>query len=44
MKQVNGSGLTPVQFYDLVVENNPHLITDGYVFTQGKKYLLPKCQ
>lgn len=43
-EQVDGSGMTASQFYDLVVEQNPHLVTDGYEFRKGKTYLLPKCQ
>jgi len=44
LEQVNGSGMTASQFYDLVVEKNPHLVTDGYEFKKGKKYLLPQCK
>ena len=41
---VKRSGMTRDQFYDLVVEQNPQLVTDGYEFKKGKTYLLPKCQ
>jgi hypothetical protein len=41
--QVQGSGMTASQFYDLVVEQNPDLIQDGYEFKKGKVYLLPEC-
>jgi hypothetical protein len=42
--QVAGSGLTAAKFYALVVEQNPVLKTDGYVFKKGKTYRLPKCK
>jgi hypothetical protein len=42
--QVNGSGMTGRQFYDQVVEKNPHMAADGYVFQEGKTYLLPQCK
>ena len=42
--KVDGSGMTPREFYDLVVEHNPELIADGYEFKEGKTYLLPECQ
>jgi hypothetical protein len=42
--QVQGSGMDHREFYDLVVEHNPHLETDGFEFKKGKTYLLPKCQ
>ena len=42
--EVKASGMTPRQFYELVVEHNPHLVQDDYEFKQGKKYLLPECQ
>jgi hypothetical protein len=42
--QVRGSGMTPRDFYNLVVEHNPALIADGYEFKRGKTYLLPECQ
>lgn len=42
--QVEGSGMTPGEFYDLVVEHNPELEADDYEFMKGKKYLLPECQ
>jgi hypothetical protein len=41
--KVEGSGMTSSQFYDVVVEHNPHLATDGYVFQAGKTYSLPEC-
>lgn len=41
--KVEGSGMTSSQFYDLVVEHNPHLAADGYVFQTGKNYSLPAC-
>jgi hypothetical protein len=42
--QVEGSGMTPREFYDLVVEHNPELEADDYEFVAGKTYLLPECQ
>lgn len=42
--RVRGSGMTPREFYDLVVERNPDLVADGYEFRRGKTYLLPECQ
>jgi hypothetical protein len=42
--QVEGSGMTPREFYDLVVEHNPELEADDYEFVKGKTYLLPACQ
>jgi hypothetical protein len=36
--RVHGSGMTPSDFYKLVVEHNLHLITDGYEFKRGKAY------
>ena len=42
--QVAGSGMSARQFFDQVVEYNPVLATDGYVFIQGKTYLLPQCK
>jgi serine/threonine protein kinase, bacterial len=44
MNQVGGSGMTALEFYDLVVEHNPILKVDGYVFSEEKTYFLPKCQ
>ena len=41
--KVEGSGMTSSQFYDLVVEQNPHLADDGYVFQAGTTYSLPEC-
>ena len=41
---VEGSGMTPREFYDLVVEHNPELEADDYEFKEGKTYLLPECQ
>lgn len=43
-EQVRGSGMTNRQFYDQVVERNPHLAADGYEFKRGKTYLLPECE
>jgi hypothetical protein len=43
-QQVAGSGMAPVKFYATVVEQNPSLAGDGYVFKQGKTYRLPKCK
>ena len=42
--RVKASGMTPREFYKLVVEHNPQLIRDEYEFKKGKVYLLPKCQ
>lgn len=42
--QVKAAGMTPREFYDLVVEHNPQLIQDDYEFKEGKTYLLPECQ
>jgi hypothetical protein len=42
--QVKAAGMTPREFYDLVVEHNPQLIQDDYEFKKGKTYLLPECQ
>ena len=42
-QQVQGSGMTPREFYDLVAEQNPELVADGYEFKRGKTYLLPRC-
>ena len=41
--RVYGSGMTNQQFFDQVVEHNPQLVTDGYVFQAGKTYSLPRC-
>jgi hypothetical protein len=41
---VEGSGMTPREFYDLVAEHNPQLEADDYEFMAGKTYLLPACQ
>jgi hypothetical protein len=43
-KAVTGSGMTAAQFYQLVVDRNPSLKSDGYVFQKGKTYLLPDCK
>jgi hypothetical protein len=43
-RQVGGSGLTAAKFYALVVEQNPALKTDGYVFKKEKTYRLPRCK
>ena len=42
--RVEGSGMTPREFYELVVEHNPELEADDYEFKEGKTYLLPECQ
>jgi len=42
--KVEGSGMTPREFYELVVEHNPVLEADDYEFKEGKTYLLPECQ
>ena len=42
--RVAGSEMTAKQFYDQVVERNPTLKADGYVFLDGKTYYLPQCQ
>lgn len=42
--RVEGSGMIPREFYDLVVEHNPELEADDYEFKAGKTYLLPECQ
>jgi hypothetical protein len=44
MNQVESSGMTALEFYNLVVEFNPDLKVDGYVFQEGKIYFLPKCK
>lgn len=41
---VEGSEMTPREFYDQVVERNPSLAVDGYVFKEGQVYLLPRCE
>lgn len=43
-ERVAGSGMTDRQFYDQVVERNPALKADGYVFLEGKTYYLPQCE
>ena len=43
-EKVEGSGMTSSQFYQFVVDHNPHLVTDGYEFKAGKSYSLPECQ
>ena len=42
--QVEGSGMTPRDFYEQVMEHNPTLEADDYEFMEGKTYLLPECQ
>jgi hypothetical protein len=42
--RVAGSGMTDRQFYDQVLERNPALKADGYVFLEGKTYYLPQCE
>ena len=42
--RVAGSGMTDRQFYDQVLEHNPELKSDGYVFQEGKTYDLPQCE
>jgi hypothetical protein len=44
MPRINSSGMTARQFYDLVLEQNPQLVRDGYEFKKGKTYLLPDCE
>ncbi len=43
-QRVRGSGMTARIFFDLVVDQNSSLAADGYVFKQGKIYLLPRCK
>jgi hypothetical protein len=43
-EQVRGSGMTAREFYELVTERNPELVSDGYEFKKGKIYTLPECQ
>jgi hypothetical protein len=43
-EKVEGSGMTSSQFYQFVVDHNPHLVTDGYEFKAGKSYYLPECK
>ncbi len=43
-ERVAGSGMTEKQFYAEVLERNPGLQADGYVFLAGKTYLLPRCE
>ena len=43
-EQVKATGMTPREFYKLVVEHNPQLIQDDYEFKKGKTYFLPECQ
>lgn len=42
--KVEGSGMTNSEFNRLVLEQNPHLVSDGYEFKTGKTYLLPNCE
>jgi len=42
--RIAGSGMTDRQFYDQVLEHNPELKSDGYVFLRGKTYELPQCE
>ena len=42
--RVKGTGMTPREFYDQVVERNPVLEADDYEFKSGITYLLPQCQ
>jgi hypothetical protein len=42
--QVKGSGMTAKQFYDQVLEKNPTLIEDDFVFSSDKSYYLPVCK
>jgi len=44
LPRVNGSGMTARQFYNLVLEQNPDLVRDGYEFKAGKTYLRPECE
>jgi len=41
-RRVAGSGMTDRQFYDQVLEHNPELKSDGYVFQEVKTYELPQ--
>ena len=43
-QQVRGAEMDAAQFYQQVVQRNPDLKTDGYVFLRGKTYLLPRCK
>jgi hypothetical protein len=43
-EEVKAAGMTPREFYEQVVEHNPHLVQDDYEFKKGKTYLLPECQ
>ena len=42
--RVEGSGMTDKEFFAQVLERNPVLEADGYVFLEGKSYLLPQCE
>jgi hypothetical protein len=42
--RVDGSGMSARQFFDMVVERNPSLVDDGYVFQSGRIYKLPNCK
>lgn len=42
--RIRGSGITAQQFYALVLEYNPTLKTDGYVFKEKTIYKLPVCK
>ena len=43
-ERIIGSGITAQQFYDLVLEYNPTLKSDGYVFKDKTIYKLPVCK
>lgn len=43
-QRVSGSGMRAEEFYLQVVEHNPGLQADGYVFKSAQAYLLPRCQ
>ena len=42
--QVEGSGMLANDFYKQVMEQNPSLAADGYIFSADKTYLLPRCE
>lgn len=42
--RVAGSDMTPQQFYRSVIEHNPELEADGFVFKEGMDYDLPVCK
>ena len=42
--RVSNTGMTARQFFDVVVERNPSLVDDGYVFQHERLYILPICK